>query len=228
MFFSRAQISGVFGVLGFLLLGLGAQILNTQNPSSGTVGALSLLFPSMNFIFMLGYICRYEAHGLATNMLRAPHDTSREPSMSRIPGIALFVFLIIQAFVYPVLAYYAERWMHATEHRDRTVSSGTDAENLAVSVEAVGLTKVYPPSFRQKWLPKGKKTSTIAVKDLNLVVRKGQLLCLLGANGSGKTTTLDMIGGLQKPTSGSIRVHMTSTHLGKSCCRTKCMALLCS
>ena len=40
-------------------------------------------------------------------------------------------------------------------------------------------------------------------------------MCLLGANGSGKTTTLDIIGGLQKATQGTIHVDMAQSHIGK-------------
>ncbi len=37
---------------------------------------------------------------------------------------------------------------------------------------------------------------------LNLTVRQGELLSLLGVNGAGKTTTIKMLTGLTKPTSG--------------------------
>ncbi|WP_246777025.1 ABC transporter ATP-binding protein [Microvirga sp. VF16] len=43
-----------------------------------------------------------------------------------------------------------------------------------------------------------------AVHDLNLSIRKGELVSLLGASGCGKTTTLRMIAGLVEPTSGSV------------------------
>ena len=42
----------------------------------------------------------------------------------------------------------------------------------------------------------------IAVDRLNLTVRQGELLSLLGVNGAGKTTTIKMLTGLTKPTSG--------------------------
>jgi len=42
------------------------------------------------------------------------------------------------------------------------------------------------------------------VKDLSLGLDKGQLLCILGSSGCGKTTTLNMIGGFLSPDSGSI------------------------
>ena len=44
------------------------------------------------------------------------------------------------------------------------------------------------------------------VKDLNLQVEEGEFLTLLGLSGCGKTTTLRMIAGFEKPTTGSIQV----------------------
>lgn len=44
----------------------------------------------------------------------------------------------------------------------------------------------------------------IAVKDLSFVINKGKIIGLLGPNGCGKTTTIAMILGLVKPTSGEI------------------------
>jgi ABC-2 type transport system ATP-binding protein len=46
--------------------------------------------------------------------------------------------------------------------------------------------------------------SPFAVQDLSLNIRKGEFFGLLGPNGSGKTTTLSIISGLLKPSSGNI------------------------
>jgi len=45
-----------------------------------------------------------------------------------------------------------------------------------------------------------------AVDHLTLTVQQGEVFGLLGPNGSGKTTTINMISGLSIPTSGEIRV----------------------
>ncbi|MCE4958058.1 ABC transporter ATP-binding protein [Macrococcoides caseolyticum] len=46
----------------------------------------------------------------------------------------------------------------------------------------------------------------VAVKDLNICIPKGTICGFLGPNGSGKTTTIRMILGLAKPTSGEINI----------------------
>jgi ABC-2 type transport system ATP-binding protein len=45
-----------------------------------------------------------------------------------------------------------------------------------------------------------------AVKDLSLQVERGELYALLGTNGAGKTSTLEIIEGHRRPTSGTVRV----------------------
>src|SRR5580704_15127325 len=45
-----------------------------------------------------------------------------------------------------------------------------------------------------------------AVKSLNLDIRPGEFLTLLGASGCGKTTVLRMIAGFQRPTSGKVLI----------------------
>ena len=48
------------------------------------------------------------------------------------------------------------------------------------------------------------KRNTPVLKDISLSVEKGDILCLLGPNGTGKTTLLRCILGLQQPKSGRV------------------------
>ena len=59
-------------------------------------------------------------------------------------------------------------------------------------IEVENLSKSYG------WLP--------ALRGLDLHVRRGEFLLLLGANGSGKSTLLRLLCGLTKPSSGAIRI----------------------
>ena len=53
-----------------------------------------------------------------------------------------------------------------------------------------------------------KKTyrNVTAVEEVSLNIKKGEFLFLLGPSGCGKTTTLRMIGGMESPTQGSVRI----------------------
>ena len=46
----------------------------------------------------------------------------------------------------------------------------------------------------------------IAVNELDLSIKQGELFALLGVNGAGKTTTIKMLSGLILPTKGSIKI----------------------
>jgi len=49
--------------------------------------------------------------------------------------------------------------------------------------------------------------NTLAVKNLNFKINKGQIIGLLGPNGCGKSTTIGMLLGLIKPTSGTVLIN---------------------
>jgi putative ABC transport system ATP-binding protein len=49
-------------------------------------------------------------------------------------------------------------------------------------------------------------TAVQALRDVTCSIRQGQLTALIGRSGSGKTTLLNVIGGLDRPTSGTVHV----------------------
>lgn len=46
----------------------------------------------------------------------------------------------------------------------------------------------------------------VAVRDVSLTVRRGEIFGVLGPNGAGKSTTIRMLCGILDPTSGEARV----------------------
>jgi len=46
-----------------------------------------------------------------------------------------------------------------------------------------------------------------ALRDINIEIARGQTVGLAGANGSGKSTTLKVLAGILRPTSGKVEVH---------------------
>jgi ABC-2 type transport system ATP-binding protein len=66
----------------------------------------------------------------------------------------------------------------------------------AISIQKV--TKIFPIPF--------KREQVVAVKELSLEVAPGQVYGLLGPNGSGKSTTMKIVLGLVRPTSGHTEI----------------------
>jgi NitT/TauT family transport system ATP-binding protein len=46
----------------------------------------------------------------------------------------------------------------------------------------------------------------VVLKDIDLTIPQGQIVCLVGPSGCGKSTLLRMIGGLERPTGGAVRI----------------------
>ncbi len=52
----------------------------------------------------------------------------------------------------------------------------------------------------------------VALDDLSLTIDKGEIICLIGASGSGKSTFLNMVAGLEKPTRGEVNIGGVPIH----------------
>ena len=73
-------------------------------------------------------------------------------------------------------------------------------------IQINGLTKIYKLNAKKMKELKTKKNTKIAVDNLSLEARPGEIFGLLGPNGAGKTTTLRTVATLLKPTKGDIKV----------------------
>lgn len=76
---------------------------------------------------------------------------------------------------------------------------GTDSASSSRGKEAVGI-ELEHVSFTYP----GSRVPTL--KDLNLAIRPGEKIALVGLNGAGKSTLVKLLCGLYRPTSGTIRV----------------------
>ncbi len=63
-------------------------------------------------------------------------------------------------------------------------------------VDARGLNKTYLVA----------STRLHVIRDLDLTVEKGEMVAIVGASGAGKSTLLHVLGGLDRPDSGEVRV----------------------
>jgi putative ABC transport system ATP-binding protein len=57
---------------------------------------------------------------------------------------------------------------------------------------------------------KGKINEVIALQDVSLHVNTGEFVIVIGANGSGKTALLNIIGGAVLPTAGTVEINKTN------------------
>ena len=98
----------------------------------------------------------------------------------------------------PVTVRDGRSWLedYATRHALKTLPEErvpTHFDEIAVELEDI-------------WF-KYEKDLPDVVKGVTMEVRKGEFLALLGGNGTGKTTTLSIVGGLRTPYRGEARLH---------------------
>ena len=85
-----------------------------------------------------------------------------------------------------------------------------------VLISATGLGKSYPKVHRNSdrlralgrlLVGRGNADSQSVLRDVDLVVRRGESLGVIGENGAGKSTLLKLLTGVLTPSSGSVQVH---------------------
>lgn len=81
------------------------------------------------------------------------------------------------------------------EHQQEIFVQG--AENSEYAIECENLVKIY----------KTDKIEVVALQGLDMQIKKGELVAIVGSSGSGKSTLLNMLGGLDKPSAGSLVVY---------------------
>jgi putative ABC transport system ATP-binding protein len=74
-----------------------------------------------------------------------------------------------------------------------TTSGMTEEVDVAI-IEAQGLTRIYGSG----------ETAVVALDHVDLAIEPGELAAVMGPSGCGKSTLLHLLGGLDKPTSGSV------------------------
>ena len=86
-------------------------------------------------------------------------------------------------------------------------------ENLAIKVENVTKSfKLYydkPSTLKERLVFWNKKKSEdrVVLKNINLDIKKGETVALIGVNGSGKSTLLKLMTKIIYPTKGKITVN---------------------
>lgn len=202
--FKKAQLSGITVTIASIVLAIIIQVVPPTTTAAAAVTAL--IFPPMNFTLFIIYMAYWEQQNLAADLSQGPPT-----SPWQVQGYLFYIFCVIQIVLYPIVGALIERTLHGTASKARHLRYDTNDSPEAVRIS--GLTKLYQPTWWQSNIgnrfSKTPRQAVRAVDDVSITVPRGQIVVLLGANGSGKSTSLDMLAGLQKPTSGSIEMDAT-------------------
>ena len=104
---------------------------------------------------------------------------------------------------------WLEKWMQG---RECAGSIGDRTGQDMKSKQAGKAASEVVIEARDVWFRYEKELPDV-VRDLNLTVRKGELYCLLGGNGTGKSTTLSLLGRIRKSYRG--KLYLKGKELGK-------------
>lgn len=93
-----------------------------------------------------------------------------------------------------------------------------DEKNSVVVKEMTKSFKIYldkANTIKEKllFLSRGKKENRVVLKNINLKIKKGETVALIGTNGSGKSTLLKLMTKIYYPTSGSVTTYGNLTSL---------------
>ncbi|KAF1939204.1 hypothetical protein EJ02DRAFT_497700 [Clathrospora elynae] len=123
----------------------------------------------------------------------------------RLPLYAHWIIAVVHVLVFPALAFIVEHLLHSTASSHRRFAEPSSPGDPTVIL--TGFTKTYRHSILARIFRRRK--DVLAVKGLDMKAYHGQIPCLLGPNGCGKSTTLNCISGDQKVSSGDIVIHST-------------------
>ncbi|KAH7334283.1 hypothetical protein B0J17DRAFT_672798 [Rhizoctonia solani] len=225
-FHKSPQLAAISTTFISLFLAIIAMLL----PDSPTACAMyTLIFPPGFYVFAIKAVSRFESRQLGAvvgskNGLRVGGEDGSIDG--RILGVVIGV-AVANIFLWAHIAGVVERSMFepgAGERDASTTSSGffgflrkrkparptsedtappaltsmtNDGHPVPAAITLHNITKTFKPAKRRA-------ERITAVQNLSLSVPARGIFVLLGANGSGKSTTLGMVAGLEKPDSGWI------------------------
>ncbi|KAG4062461.1 ATP-binding cassette sub-family A member 3 [Phytophthora cactorum] len=234
--FSRARAGSLAGMgLFFIMFFLSYSFSDDTSEASRTCAAL---LPPISLSQGIGVIAKLESYGVGVNHDNASEDVNNFRLANAIGMQILDTVLYILLGKYfekvvPQEFGVAEKWyvfltkgywcpqsskLVSTEEiggMSATYNDNVEAVRQELETQENSGRAVVITGLRKEFLvPGGKK---IAVHGLDLKLYEGQITCLLGHNGAGKTTVMSMLTGMTRPSSGNawVRGHSVVTDMRK-------------
>ena len=191
------------GVLGGLMLML-TQI-SDLNPSEGLLTLFRVIF---NSYCLTENLMTYAIKGLFDGLFDSYYDwkaSTRNWVILICQSIVYFILILLLEFI---LSKY--NGMGASDTNIAEDELDDDVLDEQERIKGILNSNGEPDSIMLSGLRKvfkSKSETTVAVKNMHFGVKKGEIFGFLGVNGAGKSTTLNMITGLLKPTSGKAYIN---------------------
>ncbi|WP_171056449.1 ABC transporter ATP-binding protein [Paenibacillus sinopodophylli] len=136
-----------------------------------------------------------EQVGTALGRMKHPMFLSMPTPMQIYAGVS-------NSLPCPVTVKEGRQWLNTylsgkTAASMEEVSEGSTAVVSSAAAAAI--------SFKDVWF-KHEKNGADIIKDLTFKVKEGQFYCLVGGNGTGKTTTLSLMSGIVQPYRGKVLI----------------------
>lgn len=179
-----SRVSRVISLTLFAALGLASVLLRMKPP----LGSYLAILSSVSTIILGGY----------SLTLGAAPFSQLGAVVTALCRVIVGVTALLLVFRIPVMVSrgLSDPLPHGSDLGGNPIEGLSDASDERYAIQTVGVVKKYQVGLNE----------VAAVNGLNLRIRKGEFVAIMGPSGSGKSTLLNLLGALDKPMSGKVLI----------------------
>ncbi len=158
-----------------------------------------------------GKVLAYDEPRKIGKMLAGKGDGDRHPMFYGLPAMMKIYQSADEGDDSPLTIREGRLWIDEKvkdAYREGVPEDAADGCGDAESIKPGSGSTEPAITVKDLWFRYDKKSQDV-LRDLNLTIDKGQLFCVLGGNGVGKSTTLKVISGILKQQRGKVTVNGT-------------------